>query len=437
MTLVTLRRGVAVAALALAVQPAAAQDAKPPARPAPEITDAGLQVRIGALFRRGMTALATAMRAGNEEERDAKLDEAIAAFHAILVRRPGQVRVRLELARAFFFKEEDSLARQHFESVLASNPPPPVVANIQRFLNLMRQRRAWTAHFGMAMVPDSNVNAASTERTVFLDTPFGRLPFRLDNREPPKSGIGLSVWGGGEYQYKLDPRWRIRAGLNASRREYRESEFDRTNLSAHIGPRWLVGRVTELSLLATAGKEWLGGDPRTDRHGLRLETVHRPDPRLRLNGSLDWSERDCRSCDWLDGPIYTVSAGSSWALMPVLRANFGASWQRVDADVEAWRSTAFATYVGATVALPWGFTVGTRATIRRTEYDGTGFAHRTDNRQPRADLDRTLTASVFNRAITVAGFSPRVAVHSHKRTTNAQALGYDRLSGELSFVRQF
>ncbi|MXY14808.1 MAG: tetratricopeptide repeat protein, partial [Proteobacteria bacterium] len=50
----------------------------------------------------------------SKEEREALLDEAIAALHAILINHPGLVRVRLELARAFFYKEEDTLARQHF-----------------------------------------------------------------------------------------------------------------------------------------------------------------------------------------------------------------------------------------------------------------------------------------------------------------------------------
>ena len=440
------RRGFVLAALSLpACLPAAAQDAKPPAEPAPAVSDAGLHVRIGAMFRKGMTALAASRRARTEEEREARLDEAIAIFHAILVRRPGLPRVHLEIARAFFLKREDSLARRHFDIVLAGKPPPPVVANIQTFLDIMRQRRAWTAYFGMALAPDSNVNAASTERTILLDTPFGRLPFTRGDETAPKSGIGISVWGGGEYQYPLgDPgtgsgasRWRLRAGANASRREYRGGEFDRMNLSAHLGPRWLVGRTTEFSLLATAGREWNAGEPRSDRQGLRLETVHRPDRRLQLRGSYDWSKRDCRGCDWLDGPVHTASFDSFWALMPILRADIGANWQRTRADVESWRSTAFGAYVGATLSLPWGFTVGARATIRRTDYEGAGFAHLTIDREPRADRDRTLTASVFNRAITVAGFSPRIAVNQHRRRTNAQALGYKRLSGELSFVRQF
>ena len=39
-----------------------------------------------------------------DDEREALLDEAIASLHTMLIDRPGLVRVRLELARAFFLK---------------------------------------------------------------------------------------------------------------------------------------------------------------------------------------------------------------------------------------------------------------------------------------------------------------------------------------------
>ena len=149
----------------------------------------------GTRFQAGMEALTAAHAIRDPEARDEKLDEAIAAFRAILVDRPELVRVRLELARAFFLKQEDTLARRHFEQVLAGRPPEAVAVNIQRFLNIMRARRRWTAQFGAAIAPDSNLNAASGERTIFLDTVFGRLPFTLDDPVTPKSGLGLSFWG--------------------------------------------------------------------------------------------------------------------------------------------------------------------------------------------------------------------------------------------------
>ena len=61
--------------------------------------------------------------------------------------------MRLELARAFFLKEEDTLARRHFEQVLAGRPPPPVVANIVRFLRTMRSRPALGGAFRRGPCP--------------------------------------------------------------------------------------------------------------------------------------------------------------------------------------------------------------------------------------------------------------------------------------------
>ena len=42
----------------------------------------------------------------DEQRQLALLDEAIAAFRSILIRRPELVRVRLELGLAFYLKEE-------------------------------------------------------------------------------------------------------------------------------------------------------------------------------------------------------------------------------------------------------------------------------------------------------------------------------------------
>ena len=76
------------------------------------------------MFLRGLAASGGARNPGlTEEQRDALLDEAITAFRTMLIDRPELIRVRLELALAFFLKGDDSLSRRHFEQVLAGNPP--------------------------------------------------------------------------------------------------------------------------------------------------------------------------------------------------------------------------------------------------------------------------------------------------------------------------
>ncbi len=403
------------------------------------------QDRTEARFFAGMGALAAARATADREMRDEKLDEAIGIFRSILVDRPDLVRVRLELARAFFLKEEDTLARRHFEQVLAGDLPPAVAANIRRFLNIMRSRRRWTAHFGAAIAPDSNLNAASGSRTIFVDTPFGRLPFTRQGDIAPRSGLGVSLWGGGEYQHPLGPpgsrsgasRWRLRSGADANIREYKGGTFDRHSVSAHLGPRRLIDARTEASLLATVDRQWAAGMPETDRFGLRLEAERLLTPRLAMFGQASAARRNCRDCDWIDGPVGDVSLGASWAALPILRVGGNAGWNWSRTNAEHWRSGGPRAGLGATLTLPAGFTLGLYASLQRTEYQGSGLAHNTIDREPREDETQTLSLSVHNRAFTVAGFSPRLSLVREERDTNAQALDYKRNRAELSFVRQF
>ncbi len=391
---------------------------------------------IAARFEAGMAAMTDGARLP-EAEREAKLDGAIALFRSILVDDPALVRVRLELARAFFLKGEDTLARRHFRLVLAGKPPEAVAANIARFLRIMRARRRWSAYFGAALAPDSNLNAASGTRTIWLDFAGQRLPFQRQGDIGARSGVGVSAWGGGEYQYPLSPVLRLRAGAGASVREYKGRDFDRRSAHAHIGPRRLLGPRSEASLLATVSRQWSAGVPDTDEFGVRLEGEHRLTPRLALDGRAGLRRRNVRDRDWLDGPVGEVGIGASWVALSVLRLDARAEHHWSRANSEHWRTRGPSASLGASLALPAGFTLGARAAMQWTDYGGSGAAHHTIDGEPREDRTTTLSLSVHNRAVTVLGFSPRLSLVREERKTNAQTLDYDRNRAELSFVRQF
>ena len=55
---------------------------------------------------------------------------------------------------------------------------------------------------------------------------------------------------------------------------------------------------------------------------------------------------------------------------------------------------------------------------------------------PREDRLRILNGSIFNRASSRYGFSPRVTIIHDRRDTNAQGLDYSRTRGDSSFVKQ-
>ena len=316
--------------------------------------------RINILFQTGMAAIdASAQEDLNRRLQRALLNEAIAAFRAILVDNPELVRVRLELARAFFLKGDDGLARRHFELVLGGELPLPVFLNIRNFLEVMRQRKRLSGYFGAAVAPDSNVNFASGEDIIYLDTVFGRLPFQREGDEiQERSGLGLSIWGGGEYQQPFGERLRLRAGADLSQRDYGGKQFDQMFLAAHAGPRWLAGPRTDVSLLATAHRQWIGGHPQIDEYGPRLEIDHQLAPRFWLRGTVGTGERECHNCEWRNGPFTRFSLGSVWTPAPVLQLHFTVGYEKDYASLVHWRSLSRWVRVGSNLALPLGFTLG-------------------------------------------------------------------------------
>ena len=410
-------RSLCAALLLLLPLPAAAQD-------------------ISALFHEGMKAVEQAVVEQDEDRRDALLDEAIATFREMLVADPGLVRVRLELARAFFFKGEDSLARRHFEAVLAGGVPEPVAANIHAFLAEMRARRRWSINAGFALAPDSNIGAGSEERTIFIPV-FGQpLPFERDAEELTSSGIGVSVWGGAEYQVPIGERLRLRAGGDAARREYSGSKFDQFFLSTHLGPRWLIDQNTEGSLMASARQRWIGTVPDNRELGARLEVGRRLTPRVTVFANASWHDRRYRMRDHLNGPVMDAALRGSWVVTPTVRANLSVGYAQERPERERERNDSRWLGAGVTVALPLGFTVGGGGEMRWTDFDDEWFPH-TPPGENREDRTRSVRLSVHNRAFTLMGFSPAIVAVHEERETNAQLYDYERTRGELRFVRQF
>ena len=387
---------------------------------------------LGALFRDGMAAVEESLVETDDDRRDALLDEAISAFHTMLVHDPNLVRVRLELARAFFLKGEDSLARRHFETVLAGDVPDEVKANINVFLAQIRARRRWSFNLGFAVAPDTNIGGTSDERTITI---YG-LPFERDAGELTRSGVGLSFWGGAEYQAPVSHQLRIRAGAQASRREYERSDFDQHFVALHLGPRWLLDAATETSLLVSARQRWSRTAPDYRDLGGRLEVGHRLSPRLTAFAQVSWHDRRYRARAHLDGPVWDATVRGSWVVAPTGRADLsgGYAQQRPEFRRERHRGQWLGT--GVTVALPLGFTVGGSAEMRWTDYEPGWFPFVTDGGS-REDRTLSYRLSTHNRAFTLIGFSPELALVHETRDSNAQLHDYRRTSGELRFVQQF
>ena len=207
-------------------------------------------------------------------------------------------------------------------------------------------------------------------------------------------------------------------------------------MGAHLGPRWLIGRRTEASLLASARLSWLSDEPDFRDLGLRFEGRHRLTPRLSTTFNASWHDRRYPGRPWSNGPLVDLTAGLGWAALPTVRLDAAGGWASQRTDRERLRNSSRWVRAGVTAQLPWGFTVGGSGTVRWTGYEG-NWAPFVLGGGERSDRTWSIRLNVHNRAVTVSGFSPQLSVVHEKRTSNAQLHGYKRIFGELRFVRLF
>ena len=217
--------------------------------------------------------------------------------------------------------------------------------------------------------------------------------------------------------------------------EYKGGEFDEMNLSAHAGPRWLVDRDTELSLLGTLGQRWVSDRVDSDEWGTRFEFGRRLSLLTIAKARTSASRRQYRNKKYLDGWSLNLSRGGSWTATPIVRFNGTLGFVKDHTETERWRNSSRSVATGVQVLLPWGFTAGANARVEWKDFEGSWGIY--TGGVPREDRTRNLSASVFDRGLTILGFSPKLTLFNNVRTTNAQLHDYRRNRGELQVVRQF
>ncbi len=357
--------------------------------------------------------------------------EAIVRFRAMLARDPSLLRVRLDLALAYFQAGEDGSAAYHFRQALAAEELPPAVrANALAFLERIRRRKSWSVTGSLSIAPDTNINEATSAREIDL---FG-LPATLSEDARQTSGVGLSAGIGGSYETRLSPDMRFLTSAHVHTRTYGsgKSAFNEQTLSLRAGPRFLFERF-DLRPELTARGRLLGGETYSRAGGVELSGDWLMAPTWRLSGSVgaEWNSYETFLGE---GALYTGQVGLAHAFGPatLLRADTGFRREVLDSDTYSWREF----IVGLSVAqeLPRGFVVTAGPSFRWREYGAPLPVYGPDARQDETVAGRI---TVSNRHIDLFGFMPEITVRHEVRESNLELYEYERSVAELGVVRTF
>ena len=356
-------------------------------------------------------------------------ETAIARFRAMLARDPELPRVRLDLALAYFQARQDGSAAYHFRQALGDDSLPPAArARALAFLDAIRRRRSWSLNGGIALVPDSNINAATSSRQINL---FG-FPAQLSEDARQTSGVGVSAFVSGGYEARLSPdmRFRINAGLYT--RTYEENQFNDRTLTLRAGPRFIFEDFDLRPELTGRFRE-LGGETYSRAAGLSLSSDWLIAPAWRLNAGVT-AERISYESFLGEGRNYGVQLGVSHAFgrATLLRADTSFRRETVSREAYSWREYSIAFL--AARELPRGFVVSAGPSHRWRRYGGRLPALGPDPR-----FDRTLAGQIkaSNRHIELFGFMPEITIRHERRSSNLDLYDYKRTVAEIGVVRSF
>ena len=353
---------------------------------------------------------------------------AITRLRAVLGRDPGLVRVRLDLALAYYRAGEFERSERHFRLALgAQDLPDSVRANALAMLERIRRHKAqagWKYGVSLSVAPDSNINNATDAEKL------GAFTLSRDARRT--SGVGLLAGVSAGYTAVISPDLQFRVNGGLQTRTYRESRFNEQTVSLSAGPRFLFAR-SDLRPQVSVSQRWIGGDVYSRGAGVKLSGERTLSPAWRLGWSL--------GREWTDytgylGNGYTDSASFDIAHalggVAVLRANAG--WRRETLDEDYWSWREFSLGASAETELPYGFVAGGGLRFDWRDYGAPRPLFGPDARE---DLRQAWWTSLSNRHIEWGGFMPQVTFRHERRDSNITLYDYKRNVIELGVVRSF
>ncbi len=197
---------------------------------------------------------------------------AIEKFSSILAANPNLVRVRLELARAFFLAHQWDRARNEFFVVLSGDLPDPVRARVLSYIRQIDARRGFDWDLSLGLTTVGNPRKYDTDQ-ITLNL-FGlKLPFTLDR--DTSTELGLRVTGAANFRKPVDLSFSTLdtvafASLAFDVTEARTSNYDDYIFVGRFGLRTLAS-LTTVSFGPALSTRLVGGNVFENR--IALETA--------------------------------------------------------------------------------------------------------------------------------------------------------------------
>lgn len=366
--------------------------------------------------------------------------KAIAVFREILIREPGYLNARRELAHTLLLARQFEVAEFHFKQLQEVDPSPQMQQVYRRYLQVIANNKPYGISGSFAVVPSTNVNRG-TSLSEFEDG-FGNAQISEDSKA--KSGIGLQLGLSGYFRKILDRKSRLTFNWSLLGLKYRDKDFDTAmaRLSATYEKTTEWGRW---SVSPYVRNDWARQDVKVEAEtvsefgtktrsvGLQFAVQRKLSPRDTLTLSATGEARDYPVADYQNGPFYNLSASFSRRLRPDLTYTVGLSADRSLPRLDHLKYDGLK--ASASVGKIWssglqtsfGVNVGTRA------FSG-DYIFRD---YPRSDDFWGVSVSLFSPKLVIRGLAPRLSCSYTRNRSNIEFFVYDVRECQISLTRNF
>lgn len=363
-------------------------------------------------------------------------DGAIPVFLSILASDPTLVRVRLELARAYFEAEQWSRARQEFFRVLSTDLPDSVRARVLGFIRAIDARRGFDWDLSVGVTTLGNRRRYDSD-TVDLDVGFGAVPFTLDRST--ESAIGMRITGDMTYRRALEQSMITAAntvafaGLDLDLLDGPGSQFDDITFGLRAGLRFLGSR-TSVAVTGFGRTRHVAGDAVEDRFGAEVSFERRTGFGGAMFGAVALARLDSAIAEDRDGHVVQALLGVRQSVGG--RASLGTSIRveenRVAFDLENYRDTEWRVFGSYDAA--YGISLSPSLSVRYRDFRAPSplFTASPDERALALELTLEKTDLFLGD-----GFSPFVTVGYTRVTSDIAAFAYDETQMRIGLERRF
>lgn len=378
--------------------------------------DPDLEIRTEARFRKGMLLSALGRNV-----------DAALAFRELLDERPDATRVRLELAKVLAQLGDDGGARRALRQAQAAGLPDGVEQLVDQFAAALRSTKRLGGSIQLALAPDSNVNRATSART--LDTVIAPLTLSQDARR--QSGLGLRVSGQGYARIAIADDVALLPRLSSTGSLYRDAQFNDISGSALLGVEWSSGRDRITTSVGPTWR-WYGTRLYARTKTVAFNWIHPLSRRAQLSAGASVARARYQLNPLQSGGLFDGSLAVERALTPQSGIGIALGVTRQSA-----RDPGYATWAGSAGLSGWydiaRSTLFASIAVRRIEGDARLFLF---PKRRREWLTHVSAGATF-RSLTIAGFAPLLRASYERNVSSVALYEYQRLAGEVGITRAF